>query len=206
MTPEQQAILDKLKEVLDPKTFLVIKVILLRLWTGGFEAAGYGEFVAKLLLEWAAKQGTWMYLTIKDALGLSQSTEVAVVAEGSTLSAIALSLLPLVLLLGGGLLLPASKLGKIEWDWGGWWRDPCEDNFSNLTDDYTTHDVARGEFPTGASRQSVMNLLGQASSLINECDEWLQHCPNSKRAATVRKMREKAEKARDEYLDWLAKH
>jgi len=115
-----------LEKVLDPKTFEQIKAILIGIWTGAFAAAGYAEFVAQLLLEWAARQGTWTWLVIKDALGLSETAEVAA-AGGSTAGAIGLALLPLaLLLLGGGLVLPASKLGKVGWDWEAGFAIPAK--------------------------------------------------------------------------------
>jgi hypothetical protein len=161
--------------------------------------------VARLLLEWAAKQGTWMWLTPKDALALGQA-DAGGAGAGGTLAAIGTALLPLVLLLTGGLMLPASKLGTVGWDWQGWWRDPCEDHFAELSDDFIKYTGESASFPSGATRQSTGDLLGQARALINECTTYLRNCPNGKRAQSVRHVLANAEKGRDQYLDWLATH
>ena len=123
MTPEQEAILERLRQVLDPETFERIKLILIGLWAGNYGAAGWGEAVAKILLEWAGNQGTWMWLTIRDALGLSETTVAAAAAE-SAVAPIALGTLPALALLFGGLLLPATKMwGRPSWYWP--WKIPA---------------------------------------------------------------------------------
>jgi hypothetical protein len=204
MTPEQEAILEKLRQVLDPETFERIKLILVGLWAGNYAAAGWGEAVAKILLEWAGNQGTWMWLTIKEALGLSETTAAAA-AAGETAAVFGLAVLPGLALLLGGLLLPASKMwGRPSWYWP--WEDPCDDDFKELGAEFVELYEDAKSFNATPSRSGAMKTLSQASFMIKFCEKFLRECPNSKYAAQVKKMLAAAEQARDECLNYLATH
>ena len=75
-----------------------------------------GQWAIRMLLEWAAQQGTWMWLELNDAVLLKGGGEAA---AGGGAAAIGLGLMPAYILFLGGLVLPASKLGKLSVDPGG---------------------------------------------------------------------------------------
>jgi hypothetical protein len=225
MTPEQQAILDRLQKVLDPQTYETIKAILVAIWTGAFDAMGPGfvRYIINILMAWARQYGTWMALEIAEAVGLTGAVAeagatgaaatataggAAAAGGGGAAAVIGLGALPPFLLLTGGLLLPGSKLGTpgLKSPWEAMFGDPCEDKFSQLSDDYVRlrHDI--DGFSLSPDRKSTMALVGDASALLNACDKLVRDCPNSPHASAIRKMRADAEKARDEGLDWLAAH
>jgi len=111
---------------------------------------------------------------------------------------------PLAIL--GGLLAAVPKEATIEWDWVGWWRDPCEDRFGDLSEDYANHHAERRNFPGAATRRTVSRLLGNATSISDQCDRFLEKCPASRRAGAVRQIKAKALEWITEYLDWLGSH
>ncbi len=204
MTPEQEAILERLRQVLDPETFERIKLILIGLWAGNYGAAGWGEAVAKILLEWAGNQGTWMWLTIRDALGLSETTVAAAAAE-SAAAPIALGALPALALLFGGLLLPATKMwGRPSWYWP--WEDPCDDDYKELSIAFVDFFNDAKSFSTSPSRKGAMATLSDAGYMIKLCEKFLRECPKHKNAPDVRKILAAAEQTRDDCLNYLATH
>jgi hypothetical protein len=206
MTPEQEAILERLRQVLDPETFERIKLILAGLWAGNYAAAGWGEAVAKILLEWAATQGTWMWLTIRQALGLSETTAaVATAATGETAAVAGLAALPALSLLLGGLLLPATKMwGRPRWYWP--WEDPCDDDFKELGTEFIEFYEDARSFSAAPTRSGAMKTLGQASFMIKVCEKFLRECPKNKYAEHIKKVLAAAEQTRDQCLDYLSTH
>jgi len=204
MTPEQEAIIERLRQVLDPETFERIKLILMGLWAGSYGAAGWGEAVAKILLEWAGNQGTWMWLTIRDALGLSETTVAAAAAE-SAAAPIALGALPALALLFGGLLLPATKMwGRPSWYWP--WEDPCDDDYKELSIAFVDFFNDAKSFSASPSRKGAMATLSDAGYMIKLCEKFLRECPKHKNAPDVRKILAAAEQTRDDCLNYLATH
>ena len=207
MTPEQEAILERLRQVLKPETFEAIKAILVGLWAGHYAAAGWEAAVMRILLEWAAQQGTWMWLTIREAFGLSEATSAVLpsLAIAETAGVFGLAALPALSLLLGGLMLPATKMwGRPSFYWP--WEDPCDDDYKELSVAFVElYDDAKS-FDATPSRKGAMTTLSQAGYMIKLCEKFLRECPKHKNAAQVRKILAAAEQSRDNCLDYLATH
>jgi hypothetical protein len=208
MTPEQQQILDRLQKVLDPDTFEQIKQILLGIWSGAFAGAGFAEFVRRLLLEWAARQGTWMWLTLQEALGLS-SAEASVAGAGGAGLAFTPLVIPLIVLLGG-LLLPASKMGLgeigLQSPAEAIYRDDCEEFYSALLDAFARVMNDYRAFKAAPTRKATSALLGEVANLQNACARFHKKCPDSARNSFVQSIQSYCSNVTSACLDWLATH
>ena len=206
MTPEQQEILDRLQKVLDPQTFEQIKQILMAIWAGGFAAAGWAEFVRRLLLEWAAKQGTWMWLTIEEALGLS-SAEAG--AAGGAAAAFAPLVIPFIVILGG-LLLPASKMGLgeigLQSPFDAIYRDDCEEFYSALLDAFNKIMRDNRAFKAAPTRKATSALLQECSNFQDACARFHKRCPDSSRESFLRSLQNYCSNITSACLDWIAAH
>ena len=105
----------------------------------------------------------------------------------------------------GGLLLPATKWygGLPEIDLGGWWRDPCDELFSRISEAYADHMQERGNFPTGftSGSPSVMHLLSSAGHITTLCGKFLKDCPLHKRTTSIQFINQKMSGYAAEYYD-----
>jgi hypothetical protein len=116
----------------------------------------------------------------------------------------ALAALAPILLVAAGLYLPARAWGRPTWYWP--WEDPCDDDFTELSIAFRELADDAQALAGSPSRRNASETLAQASYVIRLCQQFLRECPKNSHAATVRQMLTAAEQARDDCLDYLAKH
>ena len=208
MTPEQEASLELIKRILglydlEGEADMVEK-ILLELWAGQLDRE-FAKLLMKLLLEWARKRGDLLEAAIEDALTLIGE------AGGGAAGVIGIALIVPLLLLFGGILLPASKMGLGEIGLrspiDALFADDCDDFYGLLADAFARLRRDYRAFNGGAAtRKTADALLKEASSFQDACARFHKRCPDSPRNGSVISMQNYASTITSAALDWLATH
>ena len=168
------------------------------------------RMLRKMLLEWVKKYYPQLEQLIRKILdqimrlGLEGAKDLTLAEIGEIASVLGLSLLAPLLLLLLGLVLPASKMGKLEIDLKGWFRDPCEERYKAIKDAFDQHEKDRGRFPSGfkSSSTAVGNLMMDAGRIRTMCYQFLKNCPGHKRTAAVKSILSTVETYYDEYWNF----
>jgi hypothetical protein len=208
MTPEQQATLDLIQQILRylemEDSFDTIKALLLALWAGELTPE-YAEFVRRMLLEWCGKKSDLLREAVRYALGLTGE------AGGGAAGAIALPLIAPLLLLLAGLVLPASRMGDLglQSPFDAYFGDDCEEFYAALVEanrrlraDYR----AFNGIGAAATRAMAGALLHEIEQFQDACARFHRRCPDSPRNGSVTRMQGSAETVTADVLDWLAHH
>jgi hypothetical protein len=185
------SLLKLLKDLVPPEVYANIVQWIIQYWESDDPIVR--KMLRKVLIDWAKKYYPKLEPLIRKILdkilrlGLEGAKDLTLAEVGEIASVLGLSALAPLLLLLLGLVLPASKLGQLEIDLKGWFRDPCEERYKAIQEAFDQHKKDRGSFPKGFTSGStaVGNLMMDAGRIQTLCYMFLKKCKSHKRSSNV---------------------
>lgn len=199
------SLLKLLKDLLPPEVYKRIVEWIVLYWES--DDVIVRKTLRKVLIDWVKKYYPELEQLIRKILdkilrlGLEGAKDLTLAEVGEIASVLGLSALAPLLLLLLGLVLPASKMGQLEIDLKGWFRDPCEEKYKEIQSAFDQHEKDRGTFPKGFTPGSpaVGNLMMDAGRIQTMCYTFLKKCKSHKRASKVQSILNTVEQYYNEY-------